>query len=258
MHRTLFARGAANAYVPRKAVPAQLTGTAAFRYLEAAVRDQNTEKSGWFNLPRLQFSAHDGIAPVWSPEQVRIMHDVVHRDIVQQLNDATFGSSVESHSIDVVVRHTAFDATRAFIHVPACEHLNHALMWRSVKPFGVACPQGLVEELDLQFASTGAAPGTGLQHVRDELQRLAVESDVPGWVFLVLGESGQFEIRDYAAGTSPVTADVAPLLCINTQYHAYHGDYGVAGREAYISNVVRAIDWAYADSNWRTATEKRD
>jgi Fe-Mn family superoxide dismutase len=253
----MLARGPANAFVPRKAVPANLSGTAAYRYLEASVTEHNAEKKGWFSLPRLQFSTHQGIAPVWSEQQVTIMHDVVHRDIVQQLNDAAFGSSVESHSLDVVVRHTSFDATRAHIHIPACEHLNHALMWRSVKPFGVACPPALLEELDLQFATTGAAPGSGLVHVKDEIVRIACESDIPGWVFL-LHDAGQFEIRDFAVGTSPVTTDVAPLLCINTQFHAYHGDYGVAGRDTYIKNVIRALDWSYAECNWRTATTKLD
>jgi Fe-Mn family superoxide dismutase len=71
-----------------------------------------------------------------SAVQAQILLGVHHAGIVKRLNELTFGTIYEGHSLDSVILSTAFDAENAAIHTAACEHWNHSFAWRSLIPFG--------------------------------------------------------------------------------------------------------------------------
>jgi Fe-Mn family superoxide dismutase len=239
------------AYAPRSAVPAALSGTAAWRRLEATVRAESAEPTGWFSLPNVGYPLHAGVPPVWSATQCELIRDVVQKDVVDGLNEATLGSGVESHALDVVLRHTSFDATQAHIHTKAAEHFNLAFAWRSLKPWGVMCSVPLLEALDMQIAAPGSPAGTGLDMVKRELLTAAAENDTAGWLFLVMNEYRSFAVQTYQAGTTPITHDIVPLLGFNLQYAAYYHDYGATKKLTYVANAIKAADWSVAEQNWR-------
>lgn len=254
LSRALRSRAPAE-YVPRTPLPSSVSGTAAYRRLEAQVKaDNDSNKPGWYSLPKPDFSLHHGVPPMWSPAQANAVLKNHHKQIVDDLNDACFGSEYESMPLDVVIHTTSFDATRVHIHQRACEHFNHSFAWKGIKPWGVSSPtSAMLEALDLQLASPGAPLGSAFRDVLGRFEQEAEESiENPGWVYFVLRKN-VFDFLVCPAGQSPITVDVVPLAVINTQYHAFYLDYGHQRRSDYIRNAIKAIDWNVAARNWSLA-----
>lgn len=271
---------------------ASAVATNTFRETEAAVKnfEENIKsKAGFFYLPQLDYSIADGIAPVISKTQAKLIYEVHHRGIVDRLNKLTLGTIYEGHPLDAVILHTAFDAENAAIHTAACEHWNQTFAWRSMIPFGAApsaklrellttstvkqqsapCPMDIradnIQERAMALASVraNALPGNaGFDVVKKMLADACRDAAASGggWVFLVASQSGlAFEVIRYRPGTSPLTSHLMPLVCINMQLYARIADYtDESAVNAYIEKSILAINWQLAEKNWSKSMHDTD
>lgn len=228
--------------------------TAVFRETEAAAAraDRAKENGSFFAQPRLSYPVKFGIPAFISKKQFDVQYDVFHRDAVQTLNRHTLGTPLEGHSLDAVIRRTAFDATQAVTHTAAAEHFNYSFFYKSLRPWGTTVPPQLREAFQLQYSRGGSLD------VVEEVKRLLLvralsHQERCGWVYLVWAGK-QFDILEFSHGSCPIANDLIPLLAINVHESAYHMDYGLSGLEQYVRNYFKACNWPLAERYYLKAT----
>ncbi|CAD2217992.1 Iron/manganese superoxide dismutases, C-terminal domain containing protein, putative [Angomonas deanei] len=200
-----------------------------------------------------------GVAPLLSREQFALQQ-VFHRDAIDTLNQLTIGTELEGHSLDVVIRKTSFDATRAAIHTAAAEHFNYCFWYKSLRPWGVSVPSVLREELQLQYSRNGMLDGV------EEVQRLMLLSAQNqlsrcGWVYLVW-TGRMFDVLEFSHGTCPIGSGLVPLLALNVHTSSFAHDYapldpnGDDGLEIYVHNFFKTCNWGLAHRYFTEANVK--
>ncbi|KPI85099.1 putative Superoxide dismutase [Leptomonas seymouri] len=233
--------------------------TSAFRATEAAamVADVERNKKGFFYLPRLDYDVDQGVAPLMSKKQFDVQYHVFHKAAVDRLNAHTLGSELEGHSLNVVIRNSSFDASRAVIHAAASEHFNYCFWYRSLRPWGTAVPSRLKEELQLQYSENGI-----LDAVEEVKRRFVVAalSQQPccGWVYLVW-TGKMFDVLAFDHGTCPVGGDVIPLLGLNIHESAMCFDYPSSDMremmERYVHNFFKTCNWGLSEQYFLQARQ---
>jgi superoxide dismutase len=262
---------------------ATLEGTAAWRETEAAAEHYDAlvkPARGYFHVPEPAFSLHDGVAPLMSATQAKLLRDVHHAGLVERLNALTLGTPLEGHPLDAIILATAFDAANAAVHTCACEHWNHSVAWRCIVPFGAAPSarmrdvlatttlkqQSPLAPLDVSVdwpdaRAASLASVAGFDRVKRMLSHACRDAAASGggWVFLVSAQAGlSIEVVRFRPGTSPVTAQLTPLAVINMQWHARYADYKDDDVQGYIDNAIRAINWNVAEANWARSAKAHD
>lgn len=264
MRRTFTALFAA--YVPHGASTAAdmaantHTVTANFRQTEAAATqsDLDKEQRGFFYLPRLDYDIGVGIPPLMSKKQFDVQYHVFHKDAVERLNKHTLGSELEGHTLDVVIRKTAFDASQAVTHAAASEHFNYCFWYRSLRPWGTAVPQALRNELQLQYSRNGTLDA--VEELKRQMMVTAMSQQaMTGWVYLVWTGKA-FDIVEFNHGACPIGSDLTPLMAINMHHSALHFDYSVQPDEEtvrrYVTNYFKTCNWTVAEQYFLKAIEK--
>lgn len=234
-----------------------------FRSLEKAVAMSNKEKEnrGFFSLPELDYDVTTGIPPLCSRKQFEMQYYYFHKDAVEKLNAHTIGTELEGHNLDVVLRHTAFDATRAVVHTAAAEHFNYCFWYRSLRPWGTSVParlsSGLQKWRSAEVSMSGGrmAPSVGSSSsslvgntasnasheagspaiysfdtdpVKEIIRRMKIKAltqvDKIGWVYLVW-TGKKIDVLYFQHGLCPISSDIIPLLCLNINEGAFWFDY---------------------------------
>lgn len=250
-----------SAYVPSGATTQVSSATAspfavtrAFRLTEAAAAasDAARDAKGFFYLPRIDYDAGHGVAPLMTRRQFDVQYNIFHKAAVERLNAHTLGSELEGHNLNVVLRQSAFDASRAVVHAAAAEHFNYCFWYRSLRPWGTAVPARLREKLQLQYSHNGTVDAV------DEVKRLfcvtALSQPSPGgWVYLVWTGKA-FDVLAFPHGTCPISSDLIPLLALNTHESARWYDYPLAAEEEegeeverYVCNFFKTCNWGLAE-----------
>ncbi|CAJ1032106.1 Iron/manganese superoxide dismutase, alpha-hairpin domain/Iron [Leishmania utingensis] len=227
--------------------------TRAFRTTEmaAAAADAERDAKGFFYLPRIDYDVSQGVAPLMTRKQFDVQYHVFHKAAVDQLNTHTLGSELEGHNLNVVLRNSSFDASRAVIHTAASEHFNYCFWYRSLRPWGTAVPTRLRDGLQLQYSQNGTVDAVG------EVQRLFAvtalsQQSVGGWVYLVWTGKA-FDVLAFDHGTCPLGSDLIPLLALNTHESARCYDYPLAEGDEEGDNVERFVRNFFKTCNWKLA-----
>ncbi|KAG5472496.1 hypothetical protein LSCM1_03896 [Leishmania martiniquensis] len=248
-------------YVPKGAsanvnlsVATPYGATCAFRTTEmaAAAADAERETKGFFYLPRIDYDVGQGVAPLMSRKQFDVQYHVFHKAAVDRLNAHTLGSELEGHNLNVVIRNSSFDATRAVIHAAASEHFNYCFWYRSLRPWGTTVPMRLKDELQLQYSQNGTLDAV------EEVQRLFAVTALSqqyagGWVYLIWTGKA-FDVLGFDHGTCPIGSDLIPLLALNMHASARCYDYPLLAEdengdeiERYVRNFFKACNWGVAE-----------
>eukprot|EP00796_Vickermania_ingenoplastis_P006007 gene6007-4312_t len=233
--------------------------TSNFRSLECAVQeaDKEKERRGFFNLPDLEYDTSAGIPPLCTKKQFDLQYHFFHRDAVERLNTHAIGSELEGHNLDVVVRQTSFDASRAVLHTSASEHFNYCFWYRSLRPWGTAVPTRLRENMQLLLSgNSGCDP---IEEIKRRMTITALsQQNLSGWVYLVWTGSS-FDVLHFQHGLCPITSDLIPLLCINLHHSAMCVDYkpeDSSSVEQYVRNFFKTCNWIHADRYYGAAMGK--
>lgn len=245
-------------YVPKQwkgaseAVAGSYTGTQNFRSLEASVLELESEKEkrGFFFLPKLDYECENGIPPLFTKRQFDIQYQIFHKDAVERLNTHTIGSELEGHNLDVVIRSTAFDASRAVVHCAAAEHFNYCFWYKSLRPWGTSVPQRFRRQLQAQLSRDSG--GMCEDPIKEIARRMTIkglsQQNQCGWIYLVW-DGTKVDVLHFDHGLCPIANDIIPLLCINLHESAFSLDYGANGLENYMQNFFKTCNWIVADRN---------
>ena len=143
----------------------------------AVRRDDSKKTKGYFSLPALDYDAEAGVAPLFSPLQLKIHIFRYPPELVDELNERTLGTIFEAQPLDVVIRKTALDATQVSLYHAASQHFNHSFFWKCIVPHGAPMPQSLKTALMRQYKTIAL--------FEEKFQHAAASIHGSGWVFLV-------------------------------------------------------------------------
>lgn len=242
-------------YVPASWKPfsgrGAVSGTQNFRSMESAVAAQERKDNGFFSLPTLDFDTSEGIPPLSSKIQFDAQYSFFHKEAVDTLNQHTIGSDLEGHNLDVVIRQTMFDATRAVIHTAACEHFNYCFWYKSLRPWGTSVSENLRNRVQL------ALGGNAVEEIKRRMT-ICAQSEVErcGWVYLVW-TGWKMDVLHFQHGLSPLSHDLIPLLCLNIHECAFSFDYPTeAGFDQYINNFFKSCNWLLVEQTLANAANQ--
>src|SRR4051812_24493127 len=158
-----------------------------------------------YALPSLPY-APDALEPYYDKATLKLHHDKHHRAYVDNLNEALKGHpDWESKSItDLLVE---ADSLPESIHRKVVNnaggHFNHTLFWNIMGPGKGGAPgREIGEALESSFRD--------FKSFQTQWKKAALDVFGSGWTFLVAGENGQLEIRNYANQDCPVAENLRP------------------------------------------------
>jgi Fe-Mn family superoxide dismutase len=189
-------------------------------------------------LPSLPY-ALDALEPHISRRTLAVHHGSHHAAYVEKTRTLTQRTSLESASLEDVVRSSA-SQDKALFNASA-QAWNHAFYWHSMRPGGGGEAKGAIAPfIERCFGSYRA--------FSQQFIRAAADQFGSGWAWLVLDE-GRLRIIASSNADTPLTTNHVPMLTIDVWEHAYYLDYQHRRLEYIAAFLGHLINWEFANQN---------
>ncbi|MDR7870535.1 MAG: superoxide dismutase [Tissierellaceae bacterium] len=190
-----------------------------------------------FKLPELDY-AYDSLEPHIDKLTMEIHHTKHHQAYIDNLNKALEGHK-EYQNIDILELISNLNSLPENIKTAVRNngggHLNHKIFWKTMSPNGGGNPIGEVsKKIDEDLG--------GFDKFKEDFKKAALGRFGSGWAWLVVNESGKFEITSTANQDNPISEGKKPLLGIDVWEHAYYLKYQNK-RADYIDSWFNVVDW---------------
>lgn len=205
------------------------------------------EATGPFALQPLEYD-YDALEPYIGEETLRIHHDKLHRNYVNNLN-AVLARYPEFYSYtlsELLLFPDRFnsDIQSQIVH-NAGGNYNHALTWKLIGPNTQMRPTGeFAVAINKQFGSF------------DNLKRILTEAALSvrgtGYAWLALNPYGRMIIVTTEEQLTPIPLRSIPLLPIDMWEHAHYLDTG-ENRQQYVENYLSLVDWNRVGARYMAA-----
>ena len=200
---------------------------------------------GPFVLPPLGYAV-DALEPFLDAATMTLHHDKHHAAYVNNLNKAVAGrKEVAGWSVERLVRDLAEvpEDIRNIVRNHAGGHLNHTLLWASLKKDGAQAPKGeLAAAIDTAFGSFTACS--------ERLNAAAASVFGSGWAWLTADAAGRVQVETTPNQDSPHSAGRTLLLGIDVWEHAYYLKFQNR-RAEYLTAFASVVDWDIVSSRYR-------
>ena len=188
-----------------------------------------------FELPNLPY-AHDALAPHIDARTMEIHHGKHHNAYVTNLNNAIAGTTMESKSLEELLKGHIDNAA---VRNNGGGHYNHSLFWTVMSPNGGGGPSGaLAAAIDAAFGS--------FDGFKDAFSKAAATRFGSGWAWLCVHAGGKVDVCSSANQDNPIMPGVGcggtPILGLDVWEHAYYLNYQNR-RPDYISAFFNVINW---------------
>ena len=189
-----------------------------------------------FSLPSLPY-AFDALEPYIDAMTMEIHHGKHHGTYVSKLNDAVKGTSLESLTIEQVMKKVG--SSPVAVRNNGGGHFNHSLFWKIMSPKGGGTPKGSVSgAITKKFGS--------FDKFKEEFSNAAATRFGSGWAWLSLNGAGELFVSSTPNQDNPVM-DISehpgiPILGLDVWEHAYYLKYQNK-RPDYISAFWNIINW---------------
>lgn len=207
----------------------------------------NPESSGPFQLHPLEYD-YDALEPYIGEETLRIHHNSLHHNYVDNLNNALYPEFYSYTLLELLLFHDRFpsDIQSQIIH-NAGGHYNHALTWKLIGPGRSNQPSGdFAKAVDKQFGS--------FENLKLILTEAAMSVKGTGYAWLALNPYGRMIVVTTEEQLTPIPLRTVPLLPIDVWEHAHYLDYG-ENRNQYIGNYLELVDWDRVGARFTAAND---
>lgn len=189
-----------------------------------------------FELPPLPYD-YNALEPYIDEQTMRLHHDKHHATYVTNVNNAVQGTEFADLDIDDLIRrlNEVPENIRTAVRNNGGGHSNHSMFWQIMKPNGGGEPTG-----DLANAITSAFGS--FDAFKTAFNDAGAKRFGSGWVWLIVGKSGNLEITSTANQDSPLTDGFYPVLGNDVWEHAYYLKYQNR-RPEYLSNWWNVVNW---------------
>ncbi|TSB46848.1 superoxide dismutase [Alkalicoccobacillus porphyridii] len=200
---------------------------------------------GGHTLPPLPYSL-DALEPYIDRETMRIHHDILHQNYVNDLNKAELAlqQARNNNNFDLVKnweRELAFNGAG---------HYLHTLFWNVMSPEGGGQPMGeLAVEIQQDFGS--------FEQFKAHFSAAAEKVEGGGWAILVWSpRAHRLEILQAEKHQNLSQQDQVPLLVLDVWEHAYYLPYKNE-RKVYIENWWNVVNWPEVSKRYAEAKKLR-
>jgi len=201
--------------------------------------------AGPFTLPPLGYG-FDALEPFLDAATMQLHHDKHHAAYVTNLNKAVAGrKEVEGWSVERLVRDLAFvpDDIRSAVRNHAGGHVNHTMLWTSLKKDGAKAPSAdLTAAINAAFGSFASC--------MEKLTGAAAGVFGSGWAWLSADSAGKVQVETSPNQDTPFSGGRTPLLGIDVWEHAYYLKYQNR-RAEYLTAFANVIDWDAVSGRYR-------
>jgi Fe-Mn family superoxide dismutase len=200
---------------------------------------------GRHTLPELPYS-YDALEPYIDAETMRIHHDILHRNYVNDLNTAEkmMAQARKDDDFDLIKhweRQAAFNGAG---------HYLHTIFWEIMSPDGGGLPQGeLADQIDRDFGSFEA--------FRRHFSKAAEKVEGGGWALFVWSPRAQHtEILQAEKHQNLTQWESIPLLVLDVWEHSYFLKYQ-SERPKYIEAFWNVVCWPHVSERYQQARRLR-
>lgn len=176
------------------------------------------------------------LEPYISSQIMELHHSKHHATYIANLNKALTSPKAAN--------------TQSLIHFNGGGHINHSIFWQNLTPASSAdanttAAPSLLGEIEKKFGSFGDF------QAKFNAALLGIQGS--GWGWLIVRDGGDLDIvttRDQDTVPTGTTA----IFGVDMWEHAYYLQY-LNGKAAYVENIWKIINWAYAESRFKDASE---
>jgi Fe-Mn family superoxide dismutase len=182
--------------------------------------------------------AYDALEPHYDQATVKLHHDKHHQAYVDKLNEVLKGHpALEAKSLEDLLRSLPEvpGAIRQKVTNNAGGVWNHDFFWRCMGPGKGGEPSG-------KIAGAIQAAFGSFEDFKAKFKESALEMFGSGWAYLVVGQDGKIEIRNFANQDCPVSLGLTALLTIDVWEHAYYLKFQNK-RPEWVDSWWNVVDW---------------
>jgi len=198
-------------------------------------------------LPPLPYP-NNALEPHIDAKTMEIHHDKHHGTYVTKLNEAIDKHpELKSKSVEELLSgiNSLPDDIRNAVRNHGGGHLNHALFWQYMTPFGGGEPQGkLAQVMTKTFG--------GFARFKEEFEAAAQNRSGSGWAWLSVRSTGDLEIGSTANQETPLSNGHLPILALDVWEHAYYLKYQNK-RPDYVGAFWNVINWDEVGRRFKAA-----
>ncbi len=188
-----------------------------------------------FTLPNLP-CAFDALEPYIDAKTMEIHHDKHHKTYVDKLNAAVQGTSFANMDIVELLKNiekVPKEIRQAVINHGG-GHANHSLFWEILSANGGEPSEELLTAIEDKFES--------FEKFKEAFSNVAVGLFGSGWVWLVVNNNKELEIKTTPNQNSPFMDNQIPILGLDLWEHSYYLKYQNR-RNEYVSAWWNVVNW---------------
>ncbi len=189
-----------------------------------------------YELPALPY-AYTALEPYISARTLEFHHDKHHAAYVTNYNTLVKDSSMDSMSIDDVIKATFAQSSQAGIFNNAAQAWNHSFYWNCMKPSGGGSPTGaLADQINSDFGS--------FEDFKTAFKQAGATQFGSGWAWLVL-DNGTLKVTKTLNAENPMVHGQTPLLTMDVWEHAYYLDFQNKRPDYMDAFINHLINWDF-------------
>lgn len=190
-------------------------------------------------FPALPYSL-DALEPYLSRQTLAAHHDHHHAAYVAKCRALVAGTSLETASLEEVVRVSADREGKALFNA-AAQAWNHAFYWQCLRPGGGGEASATIAEfIERDFGNQRAFSQQFVTAAGDQFGS--------GWAWLVL-DAGQLKITSTSNAKTPLLGSQVPLLTLDVWEHAYYLDYQHRRLDYIAAFLAHLVNWDFVNQN---------
>jgi len=192
--------------------------------------------------------AADALEPSIDKTTMEIHHDRHHKAYVDNYNNATKGTPIESTPIEQVLSTPDLsnvpEAIRMVVRNNGGGHFNHEFFFESLTPGGSKTPVGtLAAAIDATFGS--------FDTFKTQFKDAALKRFGSGWAWLVK-KDGKLAVVSLPNQDAPIMTGHVPIVGVDVWEHAYYLKYQNK-RADYVDAFLNVVNWTRAEALFNAA-----
>ena len=200
-----------------------------------------------FTLPPLPYD-YDALDAYIDTQTMMLHHDKHHAGYVRNLNAAIDNHpELKGKSVEALLRDLASipDDIRTTVRNNGGGHANHTMFWEIMTPNGQGQPMGAIAQaIDDTFGD--------FETFKQEFNAAGKGHFGSGWVWLILTEDGELEIKNTHNQDSPFLEGSYPVMGNDVWEHAYYLKYQNR-RGDYLDVWWNVVNWEKVNERFEQA-----